>query len=181
VSTTTTKTPKSDISPPTSGPIRDARGRKVTQLDPVALQWLRQYEVIDREVLLAITHERGISISTAERVALVVTCVEVLAVVALLTHSVLTNKFGSAPFARMSSLCFFVFLAWVVWLGAKKKRFAHIAAAMLKYRRCPHCGYDLRSLPPDPADGNTVCPECGCAWKLDQRRDDATIASDIKQ
>ena len=34
--------------------------------------------------------------------------------------------------------------------------------------RCPHCGYDLRELPGDPDDGATVCPGCGCAWKLSQ-------------
>jgi hypothetical protein len=38
---------------------------------------------------------------------------------------------------------------------------------MLKHRRCPHCGYDLRLLPIDSNDGATVCPECGCAWSLD--------------
>ena len=37
---------------------------------------------------------------------------------------------------------------------------------MLQHRRCPHCGYDLRLLPDDCSDGATVCPECGCAWKL---------------
>jgi transcription initiation factor TFIIIB Brf1 subunit/transcription initiation factor TFIIB len=37
---------------------------------------------------------------------------------------------------------------------------------MLKHRRCPHCGYDIRGLPVDPQDGATVCPECGCAWEL---------------
>jgi transcription initiation factor TFIIIB Brf1 subunit/transcription initiation factor TFIIB len=37
---------------------------------------------------------------------------------------------------------------------------------MLKHLRCPHCGYDLRGLAADPEDGATVCPECGCAWRL---------------
>lgn len=30
---------------------------------------------------------------------------------------------------------------------------------------CPQCGYDLGSLRPE-ADGCTVCPECGAAWRL---------------
>ncbi len=33
---------------------------------------------------------------------------------------------------------------------------------------CASCGYDLRMLPADPVDGVTVCPECGCRWKLDE-------------
>jgi hypothetical protein len=32
---------------------------------------------------------------------------------------------------------------------------------------CASYGYDLRLLPTDPVAGVTVCPECGCAWKLD--------------
>jgi hypothetical protein len=46
---------------------------------------------------------------------------------------------------------------------------------MLKFRRCPHCGYDLRLLPADPADSATVCPECGCAWLID----DATLSQHL--
>ena len=38
---------------------------------------------------------------------------------------------------------------------------------MLQHRRCPHCGYDLRGLPPDPHDRAVVCPECGCAWGVE--------------
>ena len=38
---------------------------------------------------------------------------------------------------------------------------------MLKHWRCPHCGYDLRNLPADETDNVTVCPECECAWMLD--------------
>ncbi|MFQ5414108.1 MAG: hypothetical protein ACE5E6_06580 [Phycisphaerae bacterium] len=33
---------------------------------------------------------------------------------------------------------------------------------------CGSCGYDLRLLPTDRVDGVTVCPECGCGWKLDK-------------
>ena len=40
---------------------------------------------------------------------------------------------------------------------------------MLPDRRCLTCDYDLRDLPPEP-DGCTVCPECGAAWKLGDRR-----------
>jgi predicted Zn-ribbon and HTH transcriptional regulator len=45
-------------------------------------------------------------------------------------------------------------------------RVNRIRAAMLAHRRCPHCGYDIRLLPTNPADGATVCPECGSAWIL---------------
>ena len=57
-----------------------------------------------------------------------------------------------------------LFIPWIVSRQARSKR---IQFAMLKFRRCPHCGYDIRLLPADPTDGATVCPECGCAWLID--------------
>ena len=59
-------------------------------------------------------------------------------------------------------------LVWpfIVWGGMKRGRWGKIPAAMLKYFRCPHCGYDLRGLRVDSEDGTTACPECGCAWRL---------------
>ena len=57
-------------------------------------------------------------------------------------------------------------IPWIMRFNIKKRRFGKVGAAMLKYLRCPHGGYDLRLLPTDPVDGATVCPECGLAWKL---------------
>jgi hypothetical protein len=63
------------------------------------------------------------------------------------------------------SLYLFVW-PFIVWGSLKHRRWGKIPAAMLKHFRCPHCGYDLRRLPADPADGATTCPECGCSWRL---------------
>ncbi len=52
------------------------------------------------------------------------------------------------------------------WIALRKVRHERIGRVMLRHLRCPHCGYDIRGLPVDPTDGATVCPECGCAWKL---------------
>lgn len=52
------------------------------------------------------------------------------------------------------------------WLMASQIRSRRTQAVMLKHRRCPHCGYDIRGLPTDPDDGATICPECGCACQL---------------
>ncbi len=49
---------------------------------------------------------------------------------------------------------------------ARAKYGNRVASVMLEHRHCPRCGYDIRSLPADTEDGATVCPECGCAWKL---------------
>ena len=146
--------------------IKDARGQKVTQLDPVAIYLLRRHDIIGAEVLRAIAHEKGVRITRAERVSLILGVVGVLLVVGLIIQSLIVGDFGNAPLARTSSLLMFCCFAWMHWARSKQARFGSIAAAMLKHLRCPHCGYDLRLLPADPADGATVCPECGCAWLL---------------
>ena len=146
---------------------KDARGRKVTQVDPVAMYLLRQHDVIEADVLRAIAHEKGVRIAGKERVALIVGLVGVFTVAGLFVYSLLIKKdFAAAPLARTTSLLFFCLLPWLAWTRLKWSRFGKVAAAMLKYSRCPHCAYDLRLLPTDPEDGATVCPECGCAWKL---------------
>jgi hypothetical protein len=138
----------------------------VTQLDPVAIHLLRQHEIIDAETLRRIVSEDGVRIRPGERVSLIIGVGSVLLVSGLLIYSLIAGDFRDAPWARTSSLLMFCFFAWWYWARAKFARFDHVAAAMLKHLRCPHCGYDIRNLPVDPADGATVCPECGCAWKL---------------
>ncbi|MCZ6835405.1 MAG: hypothetical protein O7G85_06480 [Planctomycetota bacterium] len=63
-------------------------------------------------------------------------------------------------------------LYWIVmiprsWVTRKRTRRKKTYAQLLKHRRCPHCGFDIRGLGVDPMDGATICPECTAAWKLD--------------
>lgn len=146
--------------------IKDARGRSVTPLDPVAMYLLRRHDRIEADVLRAIAHEKGVRITAKERASLIVGVVTLLAVAGLFVHSLIVGDFGGAPFARTFSLAWFSILPWVFWMRMKWSRHGKVAAAMLRYLRCPHCGYDLRLLPTDPKDGATVCPECGCVWRL---------------
>lgn len=39
----------------------------------------------------------------------------------------------------------------------------------LRALRCPSCRYSLRGLTPE-ADGCTVCPECGAAWRMEETK-----------
>ena len=146
--------------------IRDARGRSVKPLDPVAMYLLRQHDRIEADVLQAIAQEKGVRITAKERASLIVGVVALLAVATLFVHSLIVGAYGGAPFARTSSLVWFSILPWAFWMRMKWIRHGKVAAAMLEYLRCPHCGYDLRLLPTDPRDGATLCPECGCAWEL---------------
>ena len=153
--------------PPSAGRITDTRGRRVTQLDPVALHLLRRHSVIEADVLRAIANEKGVKITRAERIPLIVGICGALLVITLFAHALITGDIRDAPYAKSAGLLYLCALPWIMWYALKKKRFREVAAAMLKYSRCPHCGYDLRMLPTDPRDGATVCPECGCAWKLE--------------
>ena len=149
-----------------AGRINDARGRKVAQLDPIVLYLLRQHDVIDADTLRAIANEKGVRIAIGERAALIGGLCGALLVISFVTHALITGDIRDAPYAKFSGLLYLCSLPWIIWYGIKRKRFGHVATAMLKYLRCPHCGYDIRLLPTDPDDGATVCPECGCAWML---------------
>ena len=146
--------------------IVDARGRTVTQADPVALYILRQHHVVDSDALQAIANEEGVRIGIRERMALVGGLCAALLVMGLFTYALLTGDIGNAPLAKSAGLLYLCSLPWIIWYGIKRKRFGDVAGAMLRNQRCPHCGYDLRLLPTDPVDGATVCPECGYAWMM---------------
>jgi hypothetical protein len=148
--------------------IEDARGRKVTQLDPLAMYLLRQHGVIEADALNAIANEKGVKIKTVERSALIVGICGAVLVTCLFTYALITGDIRNAATAKSAGLVYLCSLPWIIWGGIKRRRFSQVTAAMLKYRRCPHCGYDLRMLPTDPADGATVCPECGCAWRIQE-------------
>jgi hypothetical protein len=151
----------------TGGRIQDAHGAKVTQLDPIALLVLRRHDVIDADTLRAITNAKGVRVTKGERAALIGAVCVALLVVGLFTHASITGDIRDATFAKSAGLLYLCSIFWIVWFAIKRRRFGHVAAAMLAQRRCPHCGYDLRALPAEAQDGATVCPECGCAWHLE--------------
>lgn len=49
-----------------------------------------------------------------------------------------------------------------MWFILLRPRVADLIAAT---GRCAACGYDLTATPPE-ADGLSVCPECGGAWRV---------------
>ena len=146
--------------------IKDARGRKVTQLDPVKLYVLRRTEPIERRVLAAIVAEKGIRMTPLEKGAMILSLVLLAALITTLAVKLLGGE-SWANLARRMVPTFYIFIwPFIVWGGTRASRFGKVAPAMLKHRRCPHCGYDLRGLPVDADVDATVCPECGCAWRL---------------
>jgi hypothetical protein len=122
--------------------------------------------VIEPDALRAIADENGVRVAAVERVALIVGICGAVLVIGLFSYEMITGGIADARYAKLSGLLYLCALPWFLWFWIKRKRFGSVRAAMLKHARCPHCGYDLRGLPTDAADGVTICPECGCAWKL---------------
>lgn len=135
-------------------------------LDPIRMYLLRQHEVIEASALRAIANEKGVRITNRERATLLVSVLAMILVAGLFTRSLIVGDFAGGPFARTTSVVWFAIVPWIFWTQMRSARRDKVTAAMLKHRRCPHCGYDLRLLQTDVADGATVCPECGCAWRL---------------
>jgi hypothetical protein len=155
--------------------VEDARGNEVTLLDPLRMHLLQRGSVIESDDLDEIVAELEPGCPRRRRVLCVLGVGLALLALGGLGVSValegaparqdlidtLTNPAIMAP-------SFFV-LVWLPWMiGAKRRaRRMQVLAVLLKHRRCPHCGYSLRGLPVEAIDDATVCPECACAWRLD--------------
>ena len=163
-----------DREAPTSR-IRDARGRSVTQLDPVMLHVLHRNDVIEADALHKIVEE--LEPGTAKRyrqmIVIVPCCIALLAfgVAALYYFSDAALRKDLVSTLMNPVIMVPCVLGGVVvpWVAARQARLKRVRFAMLKHLRCPHCGYNLRGLPTAPEDHATVCPECGCAWLIDDR------------
>lgn len=139
--------------------------------------------MIPREDLETIAREIGSGLAKGPQVLLIIgliclalgLCVMGMRAVELL----LVGKFAIHEMLRlMVPLSGTWFGPLILWLGACAVRSRKTMRIMLVHRRCPHCGYDLRGLPVDASDGATVCPECGCAWRLDSREPSRATADD---
>ena len=158
------------------GRIQDARGRRVTQLDPVTMRLLRQHDVIPAQTLRKLAEEIGVGWPWLVRLTfLVMLAFLIILLVATGVHLGRDVVLGSARFSAFAETLSYLIPPLIgllmIWFVSARVRFTRICKIILKYRHCPHCGYDLRLLPTDPEDGATVCPECGCAWRLDSRQD----------
>ena len=154
---------KDRAQPRRAGRIRDARGRVVTQLDPVVMYLLRRHDVIPSEELREIAREVGIGMTQVNRALFWVSLVGI-ACVALTAPIAVTGYFRKwlDSFSLVLSLALpnsIWIVLFVLWVRTRRVRRHRIAPVMLAHLRCPHCGYDLRLLPPDPEDAATVCPE----------------------
>ena len=153
---------------------QDARGRSVRMLDPVTLHVLHRYDTIDAGTLHEIVEDLEPGTARFRRYVIIIVPSSIL----LVALGIATLYYFSDAAARadlVSTLknpvivvpnivCCFI----VPWIVARQARMKRVRSVMLRHRRCPHCGYDLRGSPADPNDAMTTCPECGCAWLLSE-------------
>lgn len=168
-------------------PVKDVRGRSVTLLDPYSLHLLRRHDVIPAEPLRRIAEEIGSGLPKETRGFLYVFVPALIfaTIVFLIRVGDLTLSGRLIDIFDRHSVLLLSVWPWALffWLTAKRRRWGRIRRAMLRHLRCPHCGYDMRGLPTAPEDGATICPECGCAWRLDAAHRDnsrAGVGSDIR-
>jgi len=154
------------------GHVADARGRKVTQIDPVAMHLLRRYDVIEADDLCRIATDIDSSeLKKRRRFALFAPIMVMIALGGFFGYFYVFGRWRGWDPVLIMAVCLYVSWPFVAlyrgFRKARRARWERICGAMLKHLRCPHCGYDIRGLPVDPEDGATVCPECGCAWRLE--------------
>ena len=153
-----------------AGWIVDARGRRVSQLDPVMMHLLRRPGTIPLDVLREVAQQIGLGVTRATRLSFWASIVGLacLMIAVAICATRLANGTISTRRVFISLVPYIAVLSGMCtcWVSLRNTRHQQIGKVMLQHRRCPHCGYDLRLLPTDPTDEATVCPECGCAWEL---------------
>jgi hypothetical protein len=155
-----------------AGRIRDARGRQVSELDPVKLHLLNQRSVIPAETLRSMTDQ---ILPGARRQRLLQTLSVACGFLLVVGGNVVYFRYFST-WKGLDPVIGTIYVVQVIVILSgpviayriARSRYAKgIALVMLTHRHCPHCGYDIRGLPVDSQDGATICPECGCAWQLE--------------
>ena len=153
-----------------TGRIVDARGRAVSQLDPVLMHLRREHGVIPAGPLGEIAEEIGFGMTRANRVTFWAGLVGLACLGIGVTILSVRLAHGTVSTRRFIGSLIPLTAVWVTihafWMGTRGVRFTRIKRVMLARGFCPHCGYSLGGLAPNGADGATVCPECGCAWRL---------------
>ncbi|MHC4219235.1 MAG: hypothetical protein ACYSU7_12370 [Planctomycetota bacterium] len=165
--------------------VHDARGREVSQFDPIKLHLLRRPGAIESDVLDQIAEDLEPGRAKVRPFLMITAAVGVLVALAVLGVSLIMEgrpawddlvQTVTNPAIFAPNLAVLAYLPWM-FVHQRRKRCGRVSATMIKFRRCPHCGYSLRGLPVDPTDGATVCPECACAWRLDDPKIAARAAA----
>ena len=156
--------------------IIDDRNRKVELLNPFRLYFSGRDDVIEQPVLKSIIDAGADGGSKKLQLSLLFAGAFFIAMALFaflpeyratrdLKHSL--GEAVRSPIVYFSLGYGFLVIPWQLQAERRIRR-RHITKALLERRRCAHCGYNLDGLETDADDSATVCPECACAWKLDE-------------
>ncbi len=154
-----------------TGCIKDARGRDVSPTDPVRLHMLNQQSGIPAPVLRSMADE---ILPGAKRQRILQVLSVALAVLVVVGGNIIYFRYFS-NWAGLDPVNTTIYVVqtlvilsgpYIAYRLAKAQYQGRVASVMLAHRYCPHCSYNIRGLTTDSTDGATVCPECGCAWRL---------------
>ena len=156
-----------------TGCIKDARGRVVPQFDPVRTILMNRKCLIPEDALNTIANEILPGLRRKKLIQIGSVAFGFLFVIG--GNIVYFTKFSSwkgldPVGTTIYCLQFIILLAGpVIAFRMVRREYAdRIIQVMLKYKRCPHCTYDLRLLPIDSNDNTMRCPECGSVWKMNE-------------
>ncbi len=151
------------------GHLEDARGRSVTQCDPIKPYRISPRAGIPSDALRSIVDELqpedGMQrIVYSLRIWVPISIVVVGVVVGI---AMITEQTGWIAYTVAAALTVLLLSEPAYLHRSRAARYIErVAPVMLAHRRCPHCAGDLGGLRPDSKDGATVCSGCGCAWLL---------------
>ena len=159
-----------------AGWIVDARGKRVSQIDPVMMHLLHKPGTIPPDVLKKMAEGVGLNLTRGTRCLLWCSmlffiCL-VIAVVICYSRLSDGNISRTRFFINLIPYFFSTFTLFFSWYSLRRARHRQIGKVMLRFRYCPHCGYDIHGLPLDAMKEYTVCPECGSAWNLPDVEED---------
>jgi hypothetical protein len=127
-----------------AGLVKDARGRVVSQLDPVTMHLLHRPDVIPPDVLREMARQVGIGMTRAMRVVFWAGVVSLFSLgFALIVQTTRLHEGTIRPGRFVQSLlpyCGVWVAPWAFWMGTRNVRLQRITKVMLAHRRCPHCG-----------------------------------------
>jgi len=150
--------------------IQDEQGRSVSQLDPVRQDLLHLESIIPADTLRMITDELLPGARRQRRIQLWSMALSFALVVggtfAYFRYFSSWKGFDLVNTSIYLLQALLIFgTPFLVLRQAQRQYAGRVKEVMLRHRRCPHCGYDLRGSVRD-AKELTRCPECGCVWTL---------------
>jgi hypothetical protein len=142
--------------------ITDARGRKVRLLPLVGARELGEAWTDGRAALIQDAWMSSIAFKKEVAIQVAILIGTALPVGVLLGKKAIP-EWSHGAFLGVAA----IFMVLSFW-NLRRRAAPRFAQNLVRRGLCASCGYPLRSITPEP-DGIRTCPECGSAWKMEER------------